>query len=143
MLPKSQLRSECPVACTLDVIGDRWTLLVIRDLFTGKRHFDEFLASPEGVATNILTARLTRLSKMKLVRRVKSQDDRRRFAYELTEVGMTLKPLLKEAARWGLKHFHDGAALPPAAFSLKAVPHREETSRARPAAPASRKAPGR
>jgi DNA-binding HxlR family transcriptional regulator len=124
MLPKSQLRSECPVACTLDVIGDRWTLLVIRDLFLGKRHFDEFLGSGEGIATNILTARLARLSRMKLVRRVKSQDDRRRFAYELTEVGLTLKPLLKEAARWGLKHFHDGAALPPTAFSSRNQPRK-------------------
>ncbi|HEY3900089.1 MAG TPA: helix-turn-helix domain-containing protein [Chthoniobacter sp.] len=136
MLPKSQLRSECPVACTLDVIGDRWTLLVIRDLFLGKRHFDEFLASSEGIATNILTARLARLSKMKLVRRVKSLGDRRRFAYELTEVGMTLKPLLKEAARWGLKHFHDGAALPAEAFSAKTVQSRKRVLHSQPMASA-------
>jgi DNA-binding HxlR family transcriptional regulator len=143
MLPKSQLRSECPVACTLDVIGDRWTLLVIRDLFLGKQHFDEFLASSEGIATNILTARLARLSKMKLVRRVKSQDDRRRCAYELTEVGLTLKPLLKEAARWGLKHFHDGAVLPAAAFSSNPARPRSKSTHTRPTAPASRQAPAR
>jgi DNA-binding HxlR family transcriptional regulator len=143
MIPKSQLRSECPVACTLDVIGDRWTLLVIRDLFLGKRHFDEFLASREGIATNILTARLARLSKMKLVRRVKSEDDRRRCAYELTEVGLTLKPLLKEAARWGLKHFHDGAALPATAFSSKSVQPRKKAPDARPTAAASERVPAR
>jgi DNA-binding HxlR family transcriptional regulator len=135
MLPKSQLRSECPVSCTLDVIGDRWTLLVIRDLFLGKRYFDEFLASTEGIATNILTARLARLSKMKLVRRVKSQEDGRRVAYELTELGLTLKPLLKEVARWGLKHFHGGAPLPPTAFSPASRP-RKKAARARLTAPA-------
>jgi len=112
MIPRSQLRSQCPVACTLDVIGDRWTLLVIRDLFFGKRHFAEFLASPEGIATNILTARLAWLAKLKLVRRVQVKADRRRVAYELTPAGTDLKPLLKEAGRWGIKHFHDGVAPP-------------------------------
>ncbi len=51
-------RSNCPVACTLDLVGDRWTLLVVRDLIWGKTRFDEFLASPEGIATNILSSRL-------------------------------------------------------------------------------------
>jgi DNA-binding HxlR family transcriptional regulator len=49
-------RSDCAVACALDIIGDRWTLLVVRDLLRGKRHFDDFLRSPEGIATNILSA---------------------------------------------------------------------------------------
>src|SRR4051812_34030316 len=51
-------RSDCAVACTLDLIGDRWTLLVVRDLLHGSRYFDDFLRSPEGIATNILSARL-------------------------------------------------------------------------------------
>ena len=53
-------RSDCAVACTLDIIGDRWTLLVVRDLLRGRRYFDEFLRSPEGIATNVLSARLAR-----------------------------------------------------------------------------------
>ncbi len=105
ILPKSQLRSSCPIACTLDVLGDSWTLLVIRDLFEGKRYFDEFLSSPEGIATNILTSRLARLGKLKLVDRFKLKDDRRRVAYELTDVGRSLKPMLKVVARWGVDHF--------------------------------------
>ena len=52
-------RSDCAVACTLDLIGDRWTLLIVRDLLRGRRYFDEFLRSPEGIATNVLSARLT------------------------------------------------------------------------------------
>jgi DNA-binding HxlR family transcriptional regulator len=122
VIPKSQLRSECAVACTLDVIGDRWTLLVIRDLFLGKRHFDEFLASPEGIATNILTARLEWLTKLKLARRVKVANDRRRVAYELTERGLSLQPVLREVARWGMEQFHDGAPLPETLFSSPAQP---------------------
>jgi len=106
MLPKSQWRSPCPIACALDIIGDRWTLLVVRDLLFGKRYFDEFLASPEGIATNILSARLAWLTELKLVRRVPSEQDKRRAAYELTEKGLTLKQVLRETARWGMEHFH-------------------------------------
>ncbi len=57
----SQKRSVCPIACTLDIIGDKWTLLVVRDLLLGRSHFKQFLASPEGIATNILANRLNRL----------------------------------------------------------------------------------
>jgi DNA-binding HxlR family transcriptional regulator len=104
MIPKPPSRSPCPVACALDIIGDRWTLLVIRDLFIGKRYFDEFLASPEGIATNILSVRLARLTKLKLIRRLTAEHDKRRVAYELTEAGRSLERLLKEAARWGMEH---------------------------------------
>ena len=106
MLPKSDRRSDCPVACTLDIIGDRWTLLVIRDLFFGKRYFDEFLASPEGIATNILSARLATLVKLKLARRVADEKDRRRVAYELTDKGRTLESILRATARWGMEQIH-------------------------------------
>jgi DNA-binding HxlR family transcriptional regulator len=104
MLPKSERRSPCPVACTLDVLGDRWTLLVIRDLMLGKRYFDEFRDSPEGIATNILSARLARLCEFKLARRLEDQQDKRRVGYELTPAGWALKPLLLEAVKWGMQH---------------------------------------
>lgn len=97
-------RSHCPVACTLDLIGDRWTLLVIRDLIFGKHYFDEFLASPEGIATNILAARLKFLEEEGLAISERDPGDRRRVRYELTERGKSLRRLLAGVARWGLKN---------------------------------------
>ena len=95
-------RSPCPVACALDLFGDRWTLLVIRDLFLGKRRFDEFLASPEGIATNILTDRLRSLAKHELLERNADPEDGRRVIYELTARGRSTKDFLLPLARWGL-----------------------------------------
>jgi len=98
-------RSPCPVACTLDLIGDRWTLLVIRDmLFFGKSRFEEFLASPEGISTNILTSRLRQLEELGLVERHPYGNHPRRMAYSLTEQGRSLRPVLRVLALWGLRH---------------------------------------
>lgn len=112
MKSASARRSPCPIACVLDLLGDKWTLLVIRDLFLGKRHFDEFLASPEGIATNILSARLATLTRQKLVRRTVDEKDRRRAAYELTERGRSLSKLLLAAKEWGLAHISGTAVFP-------------------------------
>lgn len=95
-------RSPCPVACTLDLIGDRWTLLVIRDLFRGKTQFKEFLESPERIATNILSERLARLLAHGLIERLPSASVPGRDAYHLTERGASLMPLLEQVAAWGL-----------------------------------------
>lgn len=98
-------RSACPVAGALDVVGDRWTLLVLRDaLFLGKRRFGEFLASPERISSNTLTARLARLERCGILRRVACQKAPVRYRYEPTPKGRDLLPLLREAARWGLRH---------------------------------------
>lgn len=97
-------RSECPVACTLDLLGDKWTLLVIRDLFLGRIHFKEFLASPEGIATNILTDRLKRLQERSIVEKFPSPELKGRDAYRLTEKGRSLGPILVAVANWGLEH---------------------------------------
>ena len=97
-------RSVCPVACTLDLIGDRWTLLVLRDLLCGRTHFKEFLAAPEGIATNILSARLERLLEHGLVERFPSPEGRGRHAYRLTSRGRSLEPVLQAVADWGLEH---------------------------------------
>lgn len=94
-------RSNCPVACTLDLIGDRWTLLVLRDLFFGARYFDDFQRSDEGIATNILGDRLKKLERDGFVSRTRDDDDARRFRYALTERGKSLKPVLIAIARWG------------------------------------------
>ncbi|MEM8964100.1 MAG: helix-turn-helix domain-containing protein [Acidobacteriota bacterium] len=97
-------RSPCPVACTLDVIGDKWTLLVVRDLFSGKTQFKELAKSPERIATNILTDRLERLLAYELIERVPSPEHRGRHAYRLTEKGRSLHVPLEAIAEWGLEH---------------------------------------
>ena len=97
-------RSDCAVACTLDIIGDRWTLLVVRDLLRGKRYFDEFLRSPEGIATNVLSARLRALCAQGLVERTPDSSDQRRHTYRLSDDGLRLGELLGHIAAWGLKY---------------------------------------
>ena len=88
----------------MDLIGDKWTMLIIRDLYLGKRLFREFRQSPEGIATNILTNRLNRLTEEGLVKRVPSPHKAGTDAYELSERGMTLLPVLEAIAEWGEKH---------------------------------------
>lgn len=104
MRSKKSKRSVCPVACTLDLIGDKWTLLVVRDLLCGKSQFKEFCASPEGIATNILSDRLERLRARELVERQPSPEHTGRYAYRLTPKGLTLEPVLQAIADWGLAH---------------------------------------
>jgi DNA-binding HxlR family transcriptional regulator len=98
---KPARRSDCAVACTLDLIGDRWTLLVVRDLLAGKRYFDEFLRSPERIATNILAARLRALQEYGFIEKVPDPSDQRRFAYRFTNEGLQFRELLGHIARWG------------------------------------------
>lgn len=107
-------RSTCPIATTLDLVGDRWTLLILRDLFLGKTRYEEFLASPEGISTNVLADRLKRLETAGLVDKQPYSNHRRRMAYSLTERGRSLGPVLKVIARWGLEHLPDTALLPEA-----------------------------
>ena len=98
-------RSPCPIACTLDLIGDRWTLLIIRDMmFFDKHRFEEFLASTEGISTNILANRLKYLEDLGLVEKQPYSNHRRRMNYQLTEKGRSLRPVLKVMTAWGLKH---------------------------------------
>ncbi|GAA5479477.1 helix-turn-helix domain-containing protein [Haloferula helveola] len=96
-------RSPCPVACALDLFGDRWTLLVIRDLMLGRSRFKDFAGSPEGIPTNILSDRLTRLTEGGVIEKVPAEDGSKRFAYALTKKGESLKPLLLAIRDWGLK----------------------------------------
>lgn len=109
-----QRRSDCPIACALDIVGDRWTLLVIRDLVLGTQQFEEFLASPEGIASNILAARLKMLESMGYVKKSKDAEDRRKSVYELTEAGQPLRKLVKQVAKWGLENIADTELLPEA-----------------------------
>ncbi|MGK7925674.1 MAG: winged helix-turn-helix transcriptional regulator [Spirulina sp.] len=101
-------RSTCPIASTLDLVGDRWTLLIVRDMmFFHKHRFEEFLDSPEGISTNVLANRLKLLEELGLVTKQPYSNHSRRMSYELTEKGESLRPVLKVIARWGLKHLPD------------------------------------
>jgi DNA-binding HxlR family transcriptional regulator len=99
------LRSACPVAGTLDVLGDRWTLLVLRDaLFFGRATFQEFLASPERISSNTLAERLRRLERHGILRREPYARRPVRWRYLPTARGRDLVPLLREAVLWGARH---------------------------------------
>ena len=95
-------RSPCPIAFSLDIFGDRWTLLVIRDLFYGRTRFKEFAGSPEGIPTNILTDRLERLLARGVIEQIPAEDGAKRLAYRLTKKGKALGPVLKAMRDWGL-----------------------------------------
>lgn len=99
----SARRSPCPVSCALDLLGDRWTLLIIRDLFLGRSRFKDFTASPEGIPTNILSDRLERLLEQGVVSQVPVVEGGKRMAYALTEKGLALKPILLSLRDWGLQ----------------------------------------
>lgn len=96
-------RSPCPVACALDLFGDKWTLLVIRDLVLGRNRFKDFVGSPEGIPTNILSDRLERLLEGGVIRHIPAADGSKRLAYELTDKGLALRPILRAIRDWGLK----------------------------------------
>jgi len=102
---KAAKRSACPISYSLELLGDRWTCLVLRDLvFRDRRYFQEFLASPEGIASNVLTERLNRLEAGGIIRKEQDPEDRRRHVYSMTEAGLDLIPLLVELTIWGARH---------------------------------------
>jgi DNA-binding HxlR family transcriptional regulator len=111
-LPEGR-RSNCPISSTLDLLGDRWTLLVVRDLlFVGKRRFGEFLESPEGIPTNILSDRLRRLEEHGVVEKSLYSSRPQRYEYRLTARGADLFHVLLAMAEWGLRHL-PGTTAPP------------------------------
>jgi DNA-binding HxlR family transcriptional regulator len=98
-----QRRSSCPVSCSLDIFGDKWTLLVIRDLFFGRSRFKELLVSPEGVPTNLLSERLKRLLRYDIIKQMPSADGSKHLSYQLTKKGQALRPILEAMRYWGLE----------------------------------------
>jgi DNA-binding HxlR family transcriptional regulator len=98
-----QRRSPCPVACGLDVFGDRWTLLVVRDLLLGAERYKQFASAPEGIPTNLLAERLERLCASGVVERVAATDGSRHPAYRLTAKGRALGPVVEAMRDWGLR----------------------------------------
>lgn len=102
-LPSHSRRSPCPLAAGLDIFGDRWTLLVIRDLFLGAERFKQMSASPEKIPTNLLADRLQRLLVSGIVEQVAAADGTKHPAYRLTKKGRALQPILEAMRDWGLK----------------------------------------
>jgi DNA-binding HxlR family transcriptional regulator len=99
---KSANRSTCPISYSLDLFGDRWTMLVLRDIIMhGKKRYGEMLSSAEGIASNILSDRLKRLEADGIVSRETDPQDGRQVIYRATAKGESLVPLLLEMAAWG------------------------------------------
>lgn len=113
-------RSGCPIATVLDIVGDRWTLVVLRDLFTGKKRFSEFLSSPEEIATNVLSDRLASMEQAELVTKTPYQLRPKRFEYALTKKGEAFLPVLQAMCRWG-NRFVPGTWTPPASFMRRRI----------------------
>jgi DNA-binding HxlR family transcriptional regulator len=98
-------QSGCPIAFTLDVIGDKWTLLIIRDMiFKGRRYFGEFLEANEKIATNILTDRLKKLEDSEIITKTQDPEHQKKYIYELTPKGVGLIPVILEVILWGTKN---------------------------------------
>jgi len=112
---KRESRSPCPIATTLDVLGDRWSLVIVRDMFIGKKRFAEFLDSPEAITTSVLTDRLMTLEAAGLVERQAYQERPTRYEYLLTANGRALLPVLQEICRWASKTM-PGTWTPPERF---------------------------
>jgi len=98
-------RSDCPISCSLDVFGDKWSLLIIRDIMLrGKLSYSEFLDSEEKIATNILSNRLNVLVNEKILTKKISPENKSKYIYSLTEKGIDLVPIVIEIMDWGAKY---------------------------------------
>jgi DNA-binding HxlR family transcriptional regulator len=119
--PSTSLRSSCPVAASLDILGDRWTLVVLRDLVLGgKSHFADF-AADEAIATNTLAERLQRLLDAGVIARVRDPEDGRRWIYAPRRPAIDLIPVLVDLMIWGIAHM--AVDIPPR--QARAAKHRE------------------
>ena len=123
-MPLARRRSDCPISFALDLFGDRWTLLVIRDLaFKSKNSFSDFLASDEGIARNVLADRLASLETAGFIEKRPDPDDGRRSIYALTDRGLGLIPVLVEMILWSAREDPDTGA--EADFIREATEDRE------------------
>jgi DNA-binding HxlR family transcriptional regulator len=117
---KRTSQSGCPIASTLDIVGDRWTLVILRDMFTGKSKFGDFLSSPERITTNVLTDRLALLKQSGLARKKAYQKRPLRYEYHLTKKGEALLPVLQEICKWA-NNFKPGTWTPPDSFMNRLI----------------------
>ncbi len=102
---KRRNRSHCPIAFALDIFGDAWTLLILRDLiFKGKSRYQEFLTSEESISTNILADRLARLEEYGIISKTGDPTNKKQILYSPTQKGLDLIPAMLEIVRWSGKH---------------------------------------
>jgi DNA-binding HxlR family transcriptional regulator len=102
---KNNFRSNCPIACALDIVGDKWSLLLVRDMLTvHKKTFKEFSESSEGIAPGILSSRLKWLEENDLISKQKLPDNQKENIYLLTEKGIELAPVITEIILWSDKN---------------------------------------
>jgi DNA-binding HxlR family transcriptional regulator len=121
---KSKHRSGCPVNVCLEVFGDRWSLLIVRDLMVrGYTTFKQFQESGEGIATNMLADRLRKLGSGGIIEHELQPDDGRKVNYRLTQKGIDLAPVLLDLLIWGARHEQTGASC---SLILKMEKNREE-----------------
>ncbi len=119
-MAKHDFRSTCSIARTLELVGDKWTLLIVRDLmWHGKQTFRALQDSAEGVPSNLLSERLKRLAKWDLLRREAYQKKPVRYSYHLTEKGRSLEPVLLQMMAWGHGHLGGGRYDPKSGKSWK------------------------
>lgn len=100
-------RSQCPLATALDLLGDKWSLVIVRDLMANKRRYKDFQDSYEGIPTNILANRLRQLERDGIIEKHPYQENPVRYEYVLTPKGADLLPVLQQLALWGYKHIPD------------------------------------
>lgn len=112
-MSRKRRRSDCPIANALEILGDRWTLVIVRDLmFRGKKEYGELLTSDEEISTNILADRLARLRAAGIVTKTPHPRHGNKFRYELTDKGLDLAPVLIDLTLWGAEHIPDTFAPP-------------------------------
>lgn len=105
-MEKFKKRSECPISCSLDIFGDKWSLLIIRDMiFFNKSTYGDFLKSAEGIATNILASRLQSLEENKLIEKLEHPESKAKVLYRLTQKSIDLLPIIIEIHLWAEKYF--------------------------------------
>src|SRR5205809_7866201 len=110
----AERRSACPLNATLEVLGDRWSLLIVRDLiFKRRTTYKDFLAGGEGIATNLLPDRLRRLEAEGVIEKGRDAADTRRLAYRLTAKALALAPVLLELLVWVAGHYQAAASRAP------------------------------
>lgn len=106
-------RSGCPISLALEIFGDTWSLLIVRDLmFKGYRTFNEFLGAGEGIASNVLSDRLAKLEAAGILDKRQHPEDARRYEYRLTKKGIDLAPAIVEIVLWSARHLDTDAPAP-------------------------------
>ena len=103
-MPDVKRRSMCPITSTLDIIGDKWTLIVVRDLLMGIKRYSDFLETGESITTSILANRLKRLEVEKIICKKPYQNNPIRYEYELTKKGKDLTPVFDQIINWATNY---------------------------------------